>query len=129
MHPNGQYYNQSSSGRAPEIPEWEKYVRRLYDTVSKKIFLTGSNAKMLSKEIATSLRGRSLSFEIMPLSFPEFLSFRRIDSKDIYSTKNRAKIQSSFDEYLEIPLDMLPKWVEVMTAYEWLLKQQKYSTK
>ena len=83
-----------------EIPEWEKYVRRLYDTVTRKIFLTGSNAKMLSKEIATSLRGRSLSFEIMPLSFPEFLSFRSIDSKDIYSTKNRAKIQRSFDEYL-----------------------------
>ncbi len=83
-----------------EIPEWEKYVRRLYDTVSRKIFLTGSNAKMLSKEIATSLRGRSLSFEIMPLSFPEFLSFKSIDSKDIYSTKNRAKIQSNFDEYL-----------------------------
>lgn len=83
-----------------EIPDWEKYVRRLYDTVSRKIFLTGSNAKMLSKEIATALRGRSLSFEIMPLSFPEFLSFRSIDSKDTYSTKNRAKIQSSFDEYL-----------------------------
>ena len=83
-----------------ELPEWEKYVRRLYDTVTRKIFLTGSNAKMLSKEIATSLRGRSLSFEIMPLSFPEFLSFRSIDSKDIYSTKNRAKIQRSFDEYL-----------------------------
>lgn len=55
---------------------------------------------MLSKEIATSLRGRSLSFEIMPLSFPEFLSFKNIDSKDIYSTKNRAKIQNNFDEYL-----------------------------
>ena len=83
-----------------EIPEWEKYVRRLYDTVTRKIFLTGSNAKLLSKEIATSLRGRSLSFEMMPLSFPEFLSFKNIDSKDINSTKNRAKIQSSFNEYL-----------------------------
>jgi uncharacterized protein len=83
-----------------ELPDWEKYIRRLYDTVSRKIFLTGSNAKMLSKEIATSLRGRSLSFEIMPLSFPEFLSFRGIDSKDSYSTINRAKIQNSFEEYL-----------------------------
>ncbi len=83
-----------------EIPEWEKYIRRVYDTVSKKIFLTGSNAKMLSKEIATSLRGRSISFEIMPLSFPEYLSFKDIDSKDIYSTKNRAKIRNSFNEYL-----------------------------
>jgi len=83
-----------------EIQDWEKYVRRLYDSVSRKIFITGSNAKILSKEIATSLRGRSLSFEIMPLSFPEFLSFRSIDPKDTYSTKNRAKIQSNFDEYL-----------------------------
>lgn len=83
-----------------EIPEWEKYIRRLYDTVTRKIFLTGSNAKLLSKEIGSSLRGRSLSFEIMPLSFSEFLSFRGIDSKDVFSTKNRARIQSSFDEYL-----------------------------
>ena len=83
-----------------EIPEWEKYVRRLYDTITRKIFLTGSNAKLLSTEIAASLRGRSLSFEIMPLSFPEFLSFRNIDSKDIYSTKNRAAIQGNFNEYL-----------------------------
>lgn len=83
-----------------EIPNWEKYVRRLYDTVSRRIFLTGSNAKMLSKEIATSLRGRSLSFEIMPLSFHEFLFFKGIDSEDRFSTKNRAKIESSFAEYL-----------------------------
>ena len=83
-----------------ELPEWEKYIRRLYDNVSRKIFLTGSNAKMLSKEIATSLRGRSLSFEIMPLSFSEFLFFKGIDSKDIYSTINKAKIRNSFNEYL-----------------------------
>ncbi len=83
-----------------EIPNWEKYVRRLYDTVSRKIFLTGSNAKMLSKEIATSLRGRSLTFEIMPLSFLEFLFFHGIDARDRYSTQNRAKIQNRFDEYL-----------------------------
>lgn len=83
-----------------ELPNWEKYVRRLYDTVSRKIFLTGSNAKMLSKEIATSLRGRSLSFEIMPLSFYEFLLFNDIDPDDRYSTKNRALIKKSFNEFL-----------------------------
>ncbi len=83
-----------------ELPNWEKYVRRLYDTVSRKIFLTGSNARMLSRDIATALRGRSLSFEIMPLSFQEFLSFNNIDAADRYSTKNRALIQRSFEEYL-----------------------------
>ena len=83
-----------------ELSGWEKYVRRIYDTVSKKIFLTGSNAKMLSREIATSLRGRSLSFEIMPLSFHEFLTFQEIDPEDQYSTRNQAKIQNRFAEYL-----------------------------
>lgn len=83
-----------------ELSGWEKYVRRIYDTVSKKIFLTGSNAKMLSQEIATSLRGRSLSFEIMPLSFYEFLTFQGVDPEDQYSTRNQARIQNSFAEYL-----------------------------
>ena len=83
-----------------ELDLWEKFVRRMFDTVTKRIFLTGSNAKLLSKEIATSLRGRSLSFEIMPLSFKEFLSFKGIDAQDIYSTKNMSFIQNAFEEYL-----------------------------
>jgi len=83
-----------------ELSGWEKYVRRIYDTVSKKIFLTGSNAKMLSQEIATSLRGRSLSFEIMPLTFYEFMTFQGIDPQDQYSTRNQAIIENSFAEYL-----------------------------
>lgn len=83
-----------------ELHNWEKFVRRLYDTVTKKIYLTGSNAKMLSREIATSLRGRSLSFEIMPLSFREFLLFKDIDATDYFSTKNSALINNCFDEYL-----------------------------
>ncbi len=83
-----------------ELPDWEKYVRRLYDSVTRKIFLTGSNAKMLSQELATSLRGRSLSFELMPLSFGEYLRFRGIDSHDYFSTKNRARIRTAFEDYL-----------------------------
>ncbi len=83
-----------------ELDLWEKFVRRMFDTVTKRIFLTGSNAKLLSREIATSLRGRSLSFEIMPLSFKEFLSFKGIDAQDIYSTKNISLIQNALEEYL-----------------------------
>ncbi len=99
-----------------ELNGWEKYVRRLYDTVSKKIFLTGSNAKMLSQEIATSLRGRSLSFEIMPLSFYEFLTFKDIDPKDRYSTRNRARIENSFAEYLV--WGGYPELVEIETHFK-----------
>lgn len=83
-----------------ELPNWEKYIRRLYDSVTRKIFLTGSNAKMLSQELATSLRGRSLAFEMMPLSFREYLLFRGIDSQDRFSTKNRARIKAAFEDYL-----------------------------
>jgi len=83
-----------------ELPNWEKYIRRLYDSVTRRIFLTGSNAKMLSQELATSLRGRSLAFELMPLSFREYLLFLGIDSQDHFSTKNRARIKTAFEDYL-----------------------------
>ena len=83
-----------------ELHGWEKFIRRLQDTHTKHIFLTGSNSKLLSKEIATSLRGRSISFEIFPLSFSEFLDFKGIDSKDTYSTRNASAIGNAFEDYL-----------------------------
>lgn len=82
------------------IDGWEKFIRRLYDSVSKRIYITGSNAKLLSQEIATSLRGRNISFEVYPLSFSEFLSF--IDfTADIYDPKNRARLKNLFMSYLK----------------------------
>ena len=82
-----------------EIPNWEKFIRRVTDTISRNIFLTGSNAKMLSREIATSLRGRSLNFEILPLSFREYLAFQDIPSDDLISSRNRAKVNNAFEQY------------------------------
>jgi predicted AAA+ superfamily ATPase len=60
------------------VPEWERWVRARNKTENIKIFLTGSSAKLMSREIATVLTGRHLSFEIMPLNFNEFLSFKKI---------------------------------------------------
>lgn len=82
------------------IEGWEQFVRRVYDTISNNIYVTGSSAKLLSKEIATSLRGRTISYEIYPLSFKEYLLFNKVDSKDFYSTKGKAKIQGKFKDYL-----------------------------
>ena len=82
------------------IQNWEKFVRRIYDTVSHNIFITGSSLKLLSKEIATSLRGRSISYEIYPLMFDEYLKFKEIDASDISSTRNRARIVNTFNLYL-----------------------------
>ena len=79
---------------------WEKFIRRTYDSISKNIFLTGSNAKLLSKEIATSLRGRSLTFHILPLSFKEYLKFKELNGEDIYSIKNRSILENELDKFL-----------------------------
>lgn len=82
-----------------ELPNWEKFIRRLYDTCSQHIYLTGSNARLLSTDIATSLRGRSLSIEILPLSFKEFLEFKDIDLTDRHTTRKTSLIQIAFEEY------------------------------
>lgn len=55
------------------IPFWEHFVRRLLDTENVQMYLTGSSAKLLSKEIATTLRGRAMTTEIYPFSFYEML--------------------------------------------------------
>ncbi len=81
------------------VSGWEKFIRRVYDSVSKNIFITGSNSKLLGKEIATSLRGRALTFEVFPLSFREYLSFKDI-VVDLYSSKNLAHIKNAFDKFL-----------------------------
>lgn len=60
------------------VEGWPLVIRRLLDTKDIEIYITGSSAKLLSKEIATSLRGRSLSMEIQPYNFEEFLVSRKI---------------------------------------------------
>lgn len=79
---------------------WEKFIRRIYDTISKNVYVTGSNSKLLSSEIATSLRGRTLSFEVYPLSFKEYLNFKNI-SIDLYSSTSLAYIKNAQENYLK----------------------------
>jgi len=81
------------------VSGWEKFVRRLYDTITKHVYLTGSNAKMLGSEISTSLRGRSISYEVYPLSFYEYLSFKEIPS-DLYVSKTKGKVYNALELYL-----------------------------
>jgi uncharacterized protein len=83
------------------VPGWEPFVDRLMRTEKCEIYITGSSAKMLSKEIATQMRGRALSWEIFPFSFREFLDYKRIEKEDSLSTKKRLIVQKAFDEYWE----------------------------
>ncbi len=81
------------------LKNWEKFIRRVYDTKTKNIFITGSNTYLLSSEIATSLRGRTLSIEVLPLSFKEFLSFKEIEP-ELYTTNGIATLERVFEEFL-----------------------------
>ncbi len=82
-------------------PLWEKFIRRLHDSISRKIYITGSNSKLLSREIATSLRGRTIVFEVFPLSFNEFLTFNQI-SPDLYHSSTKAKMNVLFLDFLKL---------------------------
>ena len=80
---------------------WESFVDRLLRTENCEIYLTGSSARMLSKEIATQMRGRALSWEIFPFSFHEFLNYKRLECEGALSTKKRLLVRKAFDEYWE----------------------------
>lgn len=82
------------------VPGWEKFVRRLADK-SYRVFVTGSNAKMLSSEIATTLGGRFLIQNVYPFSFREFLNFEGFELKPnwLYTPGTRNGVVRSFDTY------------------------------
>jgi hypothetical protein len=83
------------------IDGWHKFARRMADS-KYTIIITGSNAKMLSGEINTTLGGRFMTAEVYPYSFKEFLSVHKVPVSDlvILSTEERAKVVRLFDEYL-----------------------------
>jgi predicted AAA+ superfamily ATPase len=81
------------------IPEWERYVRRIHDTLNVKIFVTGSSSKLLSKEIATSLRGRTLTYEIFPYSFTDFLKAKNINV-NLHSSESISYIKKALQEFI-----------------------------
>jgi hypothetical protein len=81
------------------LDNWDKFVRRLNDQ-GLKVFLTGSNSRMLAREIATSLRGRTITYELLPFSFSEFVAAKGLsyDKNSVYG-KARHQIRQQFDEY------------------------------
>lgn len=106
-----------------EVPNWERFVRRLFDTEKCRIFLTGSSSKLLSRELATTLRGRTLPFEVFPLSFHEFLIFNQVEANPD-SSGGQATILHWFDRWLEqggFPeLVFLPQHLHLKTVEEYL---------
>lgn len=83
------------------VPEWERFVRRLHDQ-GYKFIITGSNASLLSQELGTRLTGRSIRVELFPFSFREFLSFniQKIPDLAVLTTKQRGKLLHLTHEYI-----------------------------
>ena len=78
---------------------WERSVRELYDE-GYRIFLSGSSSKLLSKEIATQLRGRTLSFMLFPLSFREFLKMKNFRAENL-TRDDESLLRNMLREYIE----------------------------
>lgn len=83
------------------VDKWPLVIRRMHDTKNAEIFLTGSSAKLLSKEIATNLRGRSIATEVWPYSFSEFMRAKKVHfERDIYDKKTQDRLTHLFKQYL-----------------------------
>jgi len=83
------------------VENWELGVRSLYDE-GFEIYLTGSSSKLLSKEIATSLRGRSLAYLLTPFSFKEYLRMKgEVPEIPKMSSKEKAKLIYLLNDFLD----------------------------
>ena len=83
------------------IDGWEKFARRMADS-KRTVWITGSNAKMLSKEIMTTLGGRYIPVEVYPFCFKEFLRSRDIpcDEQTLMSTTGKSMFMREYAEYI-----------------------------
>ncbi|MCD6373220.1 MAG: ATP-binding protein [Thermococcus sp.] len=84
-----------------EVENWELFVKRALERDGFRVYLTGSSSKLLSREIATALRGRTLTFEMFPFSFREFLRAKGFTPGKYISTRDEARIKAFLREYLE----------------------------
>ena len=108
-----------------EIESWESFVDRILRTENCEVFITGSSSKMLSAEIATQMRGRSITWELFPFSFKEFLDYKKMDYQTLTS-KNRILIQNNFEEYFRI--GGFPEVRNVSDKIRLMIHQEYYKT-
>lgn len=86
-----------------QVPDWERFVRRLLDSERVEVFLSGSSAALLSREIATAMRGRAWEVVIHPFSFEEYLRHNRLAvpaKPDFLAPTERSTIERAFQDYL-----------------------------
>lgn len=81
------------------VAGWDRFVRRLNEA-GLRVFITGSNSRMLGREIATSIRGRTITYEVFPFSFREFVALRGVElQKSTIYGKARHRFGPLYEEY------------------------------
>jgi len=102
------------------IKGWEKFVNRLYEQ-NRKIFVTGSNASLLSSEISTSLTGRNKTIELNTFSFNEYCRLKEVPvNLKRLSAKEKPQIMSAFNGFMKnggFPLVIKENDLELLDAY------------
>jgi len=86
-----------------KVKDWELWIRKIHDLKKFNIFITGSSSKLLSRELSTTLRGRSIDFIVFPFSFKEFLkakNFKAENLKLLSLTSEKGKLFHLLEEYL-----------------------------
>ena len=101
------------------VDGWEKFVRRIAD-MKYRINITGSNSKMLSSEIASTLGGRFVILNVYPYSFSEYLIANKKGKNylDVLSTKDKADVLSQYNEY--VTYGAFPELVEIKNKKSFL---------
>ena len=86
------------------VYSWEHFVRRLLDTTDVHVILTGSSSKLLTSEIATAMRGRSVNVELLPYSFGEYLRCRNVfdELPRQLSDDTIARLRHGMEEFFDI---------------------------
>lgn len=84
------------------VSEWEISINGYFKLSNVDIYITGSNSRLLSKELATFLTGRYISIEMYPFSFNEFIDYKReLGEKPLYDEEINTEIENYFNEYIE----------------------------
>jgi hypothetical protein len=86
-----------------QVPGWERFIRRMLDSENVEVFVSGSSAALLSREIATAMRGRAWEVVIHPFSFEEYLRHHQLpvpEKPDFLAPPERSAVERAFQDYL-----------------------------
>lgn len=110
-----------------DVKGWERFARRLVDSSKVQLCLTGSSSKLLSEEIATEMRGRSVPLEVFPLSFREYLRFNGVFGTipgGTLTAAERGILRNAMSRYFQVggfpAVQAMPDAVRIATLQEYL---------